>query len=73
MKVSITEQEMFGKRHWRVMPERGKYIFGMLQVDFDSVADAVACVRGEARRKQVTTGEITVTAIGSVQPIVLSL
>jgi hypothetical protein len=52
-KVSIYEQEMFGKIHWRVMRDDGRLIFDRHQTDFESEADAVQAIEGEFRRKKL--------------------
>ena len=58
--VSVYEQELFGKVHYRVVRDDGRLIFDRHQTDFESEADAVACIRGECRRNLL--GPVRVTA-----------
>lgn len=52
-KVTIYEQELFGKIHYRVMRDDGQRIFDRIHTDFDSESEAVECVLSEFRRKKL--------------------
>lgn len=54
MKISIYEQDCWGKVHWRVMRDDGQQIMDCHQIDFDTEEDAVDSVFAWARRNKLS-------------------
>ncbi len=50
MLISIYEQEVHGRTHWRTMRDDGLRLDDSLQIDFPTEQDALAFIRAWSRR-----------------------
>lgn len=75
MKITVYEQDCWGKTHWRVMRDDGQRIFDCHHLDFPTLEEATAAIEGECRRKKLGEAKINVKRRkpdGDVEPAISS-